>query len=160
MRTIVRRKTHTTLPKYWTHAPHKVRPPSPHTNTTKCLFSHQTGNLTIIGQHPRRTVEVARRKPHEAGGGFHNDPHESYEQASLPSLFQTLHPQFKCLTSVEFKPMTFLPHLLFFSSPRAAKHSRDPQHPHTSAVEGTQTCRKRRKDLFLKPYMFPHRSIA
>jgi hypothetical protein len=45
--------------------------------------------------------------------------------------------------------------LFFFSISRAAS-----QHPHTCAVEGAQTCRKRRKELFLKLHMFRRRSIA
>jgi hypothetical protein len=28
-------------------------------------------------------VEVVRHKPNEIGGGFHNDPHENYQQAML-----------------------------------------------------------------------------
>jgi hypothetical protein len=40
--------------------------------------------LTIIGQHARKSVEVVKHKPNEMGGGFHNDPHENYQQAVLP----------------------------------------------------------------------------
>jgi hypothetical protein len=39
--------------------------------------------LTIIGHHSRKSVEVLKRKPNESGGGFHNDPQESYEQVML-----------------------------------------------------------------------------
>jgi hypothetical protein len=87
MPTIVRKKTLTTLPKYWTHVPRKVCTPHPVTQMLPNVCSHtEPGNLTIIGQHPRRIVEVVSRKPNEAGGGFRNDPHESYEQALSPSL--------------------------------------------------------------------------
>ena len=51
----------------------------PHTRAHNSL----SGNLTIIGQHSRKSVEVVRHKPNEMGGGFHNDPHENYQQATL-----------------------------------------------------------------------------
>jgi hypothetical protein len=60
------------------------------------------GNLTIIGQHSRKSVEVVKHKPHERGGGFHNDPHESYEQV-------TPHPPLPSPASRSAKPSFFLP---------------------------------------------------